>query len=194
MKKLSFITALILAGSSTAYAQNPGDTYFGVEYGLVNLNASDLDSWDTGVLFGRYGMVIQKGLAAEGFIGIGLQDDKWTSTNGCDSQVVSTDYIFGAQLKTFTDIDKVSLHASIGLNMVAASIETSGKGGSSCYGTGWSESYSDTEMALTYGVGADFNIDHKSAVSVNYQLFYNDNYDGVDLQISGLLIGYKQNF
>jgi len=183
-----------------AYAQNPnyayggfdGDTYFGVEYGALNSDAANLDDWDTGVLFGRFGMVILQqglvGVAAEGFLGLGIVDEDWAS--GCDAETVSTDSIIGAQLKAFADLGGAKIHAVIGANMVSASITIKG----TCPGYTWSESYDDSEIALTYGFGGELKINENAAISANLQVFYDADYSGVDLTISGLLVGYKHSF
>lgn len=191
MKKLLFIFVLLITFGSGAYALEEQGTYFAVDYTAVNSDA-DVDDWDTGVLFGRYGYAIQPGLAVEGFIGLGIQDDSWTSSNGCDSADVSTDSFLGARIVAFKDLGGVSLHANLGLNMVTASVEISGA--ASCYGIGWQETYDDSEIGLTYGFGADFNISDQAAISLDFNIFYDDDYSGADLTISGLSVGYKQTF
>ncbi len=192
MKKLSILSALLLCTISTAQAQLPAGAYVGAEFAAVNSDA-DFDDWDTGVVFARVGMVLVPGLAVEGYLGLGVQDESWTSANGCDSENVSTDSIIGAQVKGFVDLGHHSnLHGTIGLNMVSASFEISGS--ATCYGVGWSETYDDTEMALTYGFGADIGITKQSAITVNYQIFYDDDYSGIDLLVSGLRVGYQHSF
>ena len=186
MRIMTFL--VLLSVSSFSWAMNTGDRYFGVSYGAVNLDAEAIDDWDTGVAFARFGTVINPGVAAEAFLGLGIQDDEWTSPNGCDSQTVSTDSIIGAQIKVFKDQGNLNLHAAIGMNMVSVSVDISGT--ASCYGFAWSETYDDSETAITYGFGVNFAAGG-GAVTLDYQAFYDDDYDGVDLFVSGLLIGYQ---
>lgn len=189
MKKSTLAVLILLAYSGVSFAQ--GEKYFGIDYAMVNSESTN-DDWDTGMLFGRIGMQLQPGLAVEGYLGLGIQDDETTTPSGCDTQTVSTDSIIGAQIKASADLDKVNLHANIGFNQVSATFEISGA--ASCYGLGWSETYDDDETGISFGFGADFEISDKSAISANYTIFYDDDYAGEDITIGGLLIGYKQAF
>ncbi|MDH5611743.1 MAG: porin family protein [Gammaproteobacteria bacterium] len=187
MKKTTLALSLLLTQSSMAFAQE--DTYMGIEYAVVNSDIT-FDDWDTGMIFARFGAKLSPGLAAEAYIGLGVQDD--TTTTNCDSEKVSTDSIVGAQIKASADLENVNLHANIGINQIAATFEISGT--FACYGYNWTETYDDTEVGLAYGFGADFKISDQSAITANFNIFYDDTYAGADLTISALLIGYQQSF
>lgn len=187
MKKTTLALTLALAHSSATFA---ADTYMGIEYAAVNSDVDGEVDYDTGMIFGRFGMNLQKGLDVEAYVGLGVQDE--TNTTSCDSEKVSTDSIFGAQIKASADVENVNLHANLGINQVAATFEISGT--AACYGSAWTETYDDSEIGLAYGFGADFKISEQSAITANFNVFYDDDYSGADLTIAALLIGYRQDF
>ncbi len=172
-------------------AQATQGLYFDASLGFLSGGVDGGEDFSTQNAFIKVGKKLSPALSVEGLLGLGIGSDKWSSA--CDSQEVSTDNFVGAQAVGSVPLSpEINFHGTIGLMLTTASIKMSGA--ASCYGLGWSETYSDTETGLSYGVGIDYQLSKKSAVTANYQIFYNDSYSGVDVTIGGFLIGYKQNF
>lgn len=186
--------ALGLGGALVSLSAQADDgLYFAASFGAINSDVANYDSFDTQNIFGKVGKEISPNLSVEAVLGIGVGTDKWTSSNGCDSQEVSTDRFIGAQIVGAVPLsESAKFHGNIGFLQTTATIKSSGA--ASCYGIGWSEESSDSETGMTYGIGLDFHLSPKAAITADYQIFYDDEYAGVDLTISGLLLGYKQYF
>lgn len=181
--------ALLTAALPAAAADG---MYFAASFGLMNSDVPG-DSFNTQNIFAKVGKEFYPGLAVEGLLGLGMGSDKWTSSSGCDSQEVSTDQFIGVQLVGSIPVSSsVKFHGNLSLVQTSATIKVSGA--ASCYGVGWSDSISDSDTDLGYGVGIDYQLNQKSAITADYHFFYDDTYSGVDLTIGGLLIGYKQSF
>ena len=205
MKNIKFaiflLVSLVLVTAPVAAApkgtggdlDKPRTTYFSVEYLYLNPNIAGGEDYDNTAIMGKVGMVMVPHLAVEGFLALGIGSDKWTSENGCDSEEVSTDRIIGVQARGFVDLTpKFNIHGVIGYNIVTASRTISGA--ESCYGYAWSETTDDDEAAITIGFGAELQLNSSSAIIANYQMFYDDTYAGLDLQIPGYSVGYKRSF
>lgn len=196
LKSISTITLLAsMAGIPAGAAENKStsdmNTYFSLEYMYLNPQVSGGDDYDNTAIMAKVGKVVAANLAVEGFVALGISSDKWESENGCDTEEVSTDSIIGAQARAFADLTpSVSIHAVLGINVVDATRTIGGQ----CPGYEWSESYSDSETAITYGFGGEFKINKVSSIVANYQIFYDDDYSGIDLLIPGYSIGYKHAF
>jgi len=172
----------------------PGmNTYFSVEYMYLNPQVDGGDDYDNTAIMAKVGKVVAPNIAVEGFVALGVASEKWTSESGCDTEEVSTDSIIGAQARAFADLTpSVSIHGVLGINVVDASRTIGGT--EACYGYEWSESSSDSETAITYGFGGEFKINKVSSIIANYQVFYDDEYEGLDLFIPGFSVGYKHGF
>lgn len=195
MKNKYISAGLILAAGtlSSIHAQADDGIYFAAGLGAINSDVAGYDSFDTQNVFFKVGKEISQNFSLEALLGIGLASDKWTSANGCDSQEVSTDRFIGVQAVGSVDLSpNASFHGTIGMLQTSATLKDSGA--ASCYGVAWSGEYSDSEVDMTYGVGIDYHINPKAAITADYQIFYDDNYSGVDLLISGVVLGYKQYF
>jgi len=172
-------------------AQAENGLYFSASLGAMTSDVSGYDTFSTQNVFAKVGKQIAPGLAVEGLLGLGIGSDTWS--NGCDGQEVSTDSFIGAQVVGSVPMSpKASFHGTLGFIQTSASVKISGT--ASCYGVAWSESYSDDKTDLSYGIGVDYKLNEKSAITADYQFFYNNSISGVDVTISGLLIGYKQEF
>lgn len=193
MKKQLVITstAVLLLSVYTLPAQAES-AYFAASIGKINSSVGGGSDYDTSNVFAKVGKQLTPNLAVEGVLGIGIQSDKWS--DACDSQEVSTDSFLGAQLVGSIDLSSsVSFHGTVGLMQTSATLKNAGS--ASCYGLAWSEEYSDDDTDLTYGIGADFKFGSGHAITADYQVFYDNEYaPGVDLTVSGLMIGYKKSF
>lgn len=189
-KNASFAAALI-GGICVLPVQAEDSTYYAISVGKISSDVANSEQFDTANLFAKLGKQIGPNLAIEGVLGLGIMSDDWS--DNCDSQEVSTDTFLGAQLVGSIDLSpEVKIHGTLGMMQTSATVTISGS--ASCYGVAWSNEYSDDDTDLSYGIGIDYQLSEGSAITADYQFLYDDEYSGVDLTISGLLIGYKANF
>lgn len=185
---------LLTAGAVVASPVMAEDgLYFAAGLGAMYSDVAGYDTYATQNLFAKVGKEINESLSVEALLGIGIGSDKWTSANGCDSEEIATDRFIGVQVVGAVPLsEKTSFHGNLGIVQTTATRTISGA--ASCYGYAWSEETSDDETDLTYGIGIDYRFNPKAAITADYQIFYDDDYAGLDLLISGFVIGYKQYF
>jgi len=192
MKHMSAVMVLLALAASTLPAQAQDKYYIDASLGLLTSDVKTFDTFNTQNIFVRVGKQITRSVAVEGLLGAGVGTDSWT--DGCDTQEVSTDSFIGAQVVGSMPMSrKTRLRGTLGYLLASASIKNSGA--ASCYGGfPWSEEYSEDKASFSYGLGMDYKLNKQSAITADYQVFFNDTISGIDVNISGFLIGYKHSF
>jgi len=192
MKHMSAVVVSLALALNTLAAQAQDKYYIDTSLGLLTSDVKTLDTFKTPNIFVKVGKQMSKSVAIEGLLGAGV--DTGTLTDGCDTQEVSTNGFIGAQVVgSMRTSRKTRLRGTLGYLLTSATIKNSGA--ASCYGGfPWAEEYSEDKASFSYGLGIEYKLNKKSAITADYQVFFNDTISTIDVKISGYLIGYKHSF
>ncbi|MDH5221637.1 MAG: porin family protein [Betaproteobacteria bacterium] len=159
------VTASAFAGAAMAQQQR---TYFGGNIVWADYSASGGPSANPTMLSGRFGSEFNRYFAAEGRLGLGIDDDTG----------VDVDHFFGVYARGILPLaDIFSIYGLIGLT--AGKVSTSRPGG----GSG-----SDTDVS--FGFGADLAISRNLAINFEWaKLFEGSGYE-VEATSLGLVYRY----
>lgn len=164
MKSMMLKGALLLtisAINTVAIADNTGNTYVGVSYGLGTYNEDGVEELNPTGLMGKYGKYMSDGFSLEGRFGIGLQDDS-VNLLGVD---VSLDFdtLFGVYGVGHVNVNKSSsVYGLIGFTRAEATVSAPGFG-----------SETDDESGVSYGVGANIGVGDNVALNIEYIQYLN---------------------
>ena len=157
-----------------ALAQDSG-WYGDVGYQFHSIDDDGTEA-DLGTITGHVGYDFTPNLAAEGELGIGVQDE---DINVLGTNVeLGVNYLVGAYGRVQAPLsENLTVFARAGL--VQAEVEAEGAGASA----------SDSETGAGYGVGGEFHFDGQNGIRADYT-----RYDIEDLEIDAFMIGYSRKF
>ena len=165
MKKILLVITFAFFYSSISLAASEGDTYGGLQYGLVTYSEDGFPDAEPTALVGRYGKFVKDNVAVEGRFGIGLQDD---TVLGIDVEVDTFFGVYGVfHVSSNSD---TSLYGVLGF--------TKGEVTASVPGF----SFSQDDSGLSYGFGVDIN-----SFNIEYMLYL----DETDYDVSAISFGFK---
>ena len=170
MPRLILIFSLAVLVYSPAQAAKTGDSYFGVQYALteVDLNVSGLDEFEPTALGVRVGHFVNNNVAIEGRLGIGLQDDD--QTVGPFDVEFDIDRIFGIYAVFQTSgSDSADFYGIVGFSDAEGELSVNGV------------SDSDSESGLSYGFGLNVG-----GFNAEYMIYLDED----DIEVSAFSLGY----
>ncbi len=144
------------------------------------VDEDDIDLEPTVGMF-RIGSMGENGVGFEGRIGMGLSDDDISEFDpflGDISLELEVDTVLGIYLVEQTTIGAASVYGIIGFTKVDFTVDVD-------LGILGSDSESDDESDLSYGIGANFEISDKAAINIEFMQYL----DKDDFEASALSVG-----
>ncbi len=193
LKKIILLAGLALLPTHINAAEM-GKAYFNAEYSHLKVDFFDAVDANPGALFFRVGKQTSPNFAVEAYLGLGLGEDELysdsftdfsgnTYTESLDVEMTRT---FGVQAKLMADLSPdAEFFAAIGFNNVELELSESYCINSSCASA--SEKDNDTDIGYSFGI----NIGKFTA---SYNVFYDDETDGLAIEVTGLNFGYHTAF
>ncbi len=178
-----FIATIALAGSSTAYAQETAyaqDLYFGGNFAFVTYDESGIGDASLNAISGRVGARFDENFSGEIRVGFGIGDD-------------SVD-VFGTNvdlsLKNFIGVyGRAGMPVTPSIFPYVVLGYTRGKAEADIEGFG---STSESESDVSFGIGADFDVDIAEDMKINIE--YMNYLDKGGTEIDGFSIGVVKAF
>ena len=185
------LTLLILAGAlilvtRTGIAGSAGETYIGVQYGVVISEESISKDFNPTALIGRIGSYFHPNFSIEFRMGFGLQDDtQFIPEYGADGGLDATldlDYIRGIYGTGQIDFTKwFSIYGVLGASNVKAT--------ASIPSIPVLED-SNSESSVSYGIGADIGIGSNVALNIEYMRYLDKHNIDFDVIGAGVVFSF----
>jgi len=168
-KKTAVIKALLTASIvSASFSASAADLYAGGSYAVL-----DSDDVTLNAIYGRFGASFNDNISAEARLGFGVGDDS------VDGIKVELDNLYGVYVRGGIPAGEVFYpYAILGYSKA--------KGTASGFGV----SVSDSESDLSYGVGADFNVNETFKINAEYMSYV----DKDDFELTGFSVGVAFSF
>lgn len=175
--------AVLASFASAATAQDSGEGgYVGLNYAFLTYEEDGIsDEFDLGALVGKAGVRVNPYLAAEFRAGFGAKDDS-ASFNGASLEL-ELDYLVGGYaVLGIPNESPVYPYAIVGATKAELTASATGPGGSA--------SASGSETDISYGIGANLEINRDFQVNGEYMQYIDK--DGGE--ISGVSVGFAVLF
>ncbi len=170
MKSITKIAAAAAIAFAAAGAQ--AQLYGEVGYSAINVDMPG-HGVDLGAISGIVGYGVHENLAFEGFLALGVNDDKIGSTK------VELEHAYGIFAKP-----RVMLNPNFELYGRLGYVESKAKGSNSL------GSLSDSDGDWAYGIGGNYYFNPNTYLGVSYTRLY----DKHDVQADGLTVGVGMKF
>lgn len=166
MKK--FILVLALLFTTYTYADEPGDTYIGVQFGQSTLEVETLDDIETTYGLVRLGIYVTESFAVDLRYGNGLEDDTLSGVDYSIDRIAGLYAVYHFELSSET-----SIYGLVGYTEIDLKAESN------------SGSIVEEEDDISYGFGLDFG---------NINIEFTQYKDHSKFDASALSIGYTYYF
>ena len=180
-RNIKSIGAVILVASIAGNVYSAeGDSYLGIQYGIVTFSESGIPDFEPTALVGRYGKFTSDNIAVEGRLGFGLSDDSQDIGIGVDADI-EIDHILGVYGAYYSGTSSSTTRAYGILGFTQAEFTATIPG----FG---SVSADDSDISL--GLGVNFEIGGNGFINLEYM-----NYGellGSDITV--IAIGYNAWF
>ncbi len=179
-RNIKSIGAVILVASIAGNVYSAeGDSYLGIQYGIVTFSESGIPDFEPTALVGRYGKFTSDNLAVEGRLGIGLSDDS-QNIFGLDVDL-EIDHILGVYGAYYsgTSSSTTRAYGILGFTQGEFTITVPGFG-----------SVSDDDSDISFGLGVNFAIGENGVINLEYMNYME--IEGTD--ITAIAIGYNATF
>jgi len=180
IRNIKSIGAVILVASIAGNVYSAeGDSYLGIQYGIVTFSESGIPDFEPTALVGRYGKFTSDNVAVEGRLGIGLSDDS-QNIFGLDVDL-EIDHILGVYGAYYSGTSSSTTRAYGILGFTQAEFTATIPG----FG---SVSADDSDISL--GLGVNFEIGGNGFINLEYM-----NYGELDeADVTAIAIGYHAWF
>jgi len=166
LKKITL--ALVILFATHSYAEAPGNSYIGAQFGQSTLEVETLDDIETTYGLVRLGIYVTESLAAESRYGYGLEDDTLSGVDYSIDRIAGLYAVYHFKLSS-----KTSIYGLIGYTEIDIKAESNGG------------SFVEEEDDISYGIGLDF-------YNINIELTQYKDHSNFDA--SALSIGYTYHF
>lgn len=189
-KKLT--TTAIAVAAITCASQAMAENYVGGNISALKGKADDFsDSANLVALYGRLGTEFTENFSAEIRVGIGLDDDNNSYSDGINNVNISTKlkHFYGAYVRgTIPIVDTFYPYAVVGYTQ--AEVETKIDYQIQNPNISGSAKGSDSDGDISFGVGADIRLTSNTDLNLEYMNYY----DKDDVSIDGLSLGFTYRF
>ncbi len=181
IRNIKSIGAVILVASIAGNVYSAeGDSYLGIQYGIVTVSESGFPDFEPTALVGRYGKFTSDNIAVEGRLGFGLSDDTQDIGIGVDADI-EIDHILGVYGAYYfgTSSSKVRAYGILGFTQGELTISAPGFG-----------SVSEDDSDISFGLGVNFAIGENGVINLEYMDYME--IEGTD--ITAIALGYNAAF
>jgi len=179
--------AVLFAFSLNAKAEG---MKFGIDYLMLKSEASTAD-FDTSAIQLRFTNALNPNFDIEGVLAFGISDDTYSETDpffGTVSVTGQLGNMFGVYAKFHNNSSsRFQVFGEVGFARVEYDLDLFVQSLGSA-----SESYDD--IGIAFGAGASFNITDKLAISAEYSILPDVDFEGIDIETDTISVGILMSF
>ena len=171
------VLGLVSAGSTAWAGGVAGQSYLGIDYGVVSYEEAGVEEANPDVLGARFGVYFTDNLALETRVAIGTTADTvYAGGVPVDVEIDSLAGVYGVGHLPLSRYSSIYGLVGYSHGQVTASVP--------------GYSVTDSESGLSFGFGADIGLNRATSLNVDYTQYL----DGTDYDVSALSVGMTFKF